>query len=84
MDPNVWHLLSLAYYSGGSFKEARECFDRGKHLLDQLKARNSGSMRASPQLLVCALRGPREWVGAAYPESRPTEPSGRYPCPRIL
>lgn len=37
MDPNVWHLLSLAYYSGGHFPEAQECCRHGEELLKKLR-----------------------------------------------
>ena len=36
MDPNVWHMLGLAYYSGGSLREATEAASRGEALLERM------------------------------------------------
>ncbi|CAG9464242.1 unnamed protein product [Pedinophyceae sp. YPF-701] len=38
MDVNVWYLLTLAYYSGGDFPEARECMEHGAKLCAKLGA----------------------------------------------
>lgn len=65
MDPNVWHMLALAYYSGGHFDECRESLERCEGLLRKLGVPETEEIWASAKDMSEALADAVDKCGGA-------------------
>jgi DNA-binding SARP family transcriptional activator len=61
--PDVWHLLSLAYYSGGQLEEAGEVLERGRQLLARLGVPPGDEIHDSYEDLAAAIAEARAGGG---------------------
>ena len=69
-NPHVWHLLSLAYYSGGHWEEAEDAFGRGETLLRRLQVGKEEPIWADVADLRDALDDAKRKLGDSGAERR--------------
>lgn len=63
MDPNAWHMLGLAYYSGGHLAEAEEALERGEALLGKLGVPADHELRGHYEDLKDAVQDAKAKMG---------------------